>query len=121
LSLWLKSSNDDKDVPAWLSQLVTQINTGSFVSLRVDDVIATTNYSHSYVCKCFQKYYGKSLASYLNNAKFSYSKVLLADDNYSINQISDALNYTSPTNFTLAFKSKFGISPTEWKKQQLIK
>lgn len=121
LSLWLKSTNEEKGIPDWLSLLVTQINTGSFVTMRVDEVVATTNYSHSYVCKCFQKYYGKSLATFLNNAKFSHSLLLLADDSYTINEISDALNYSSPTNFTLAFKNKFGISPTEWKHRQLIK
>ncbi len=121
LSLWLKSTNENKEIPDWLSLLVAQINAGSFVTMRVDEVVATTNYSHSYVCKCFQKYYGKSLATYLNNAKFTYSRILLADDSYTINQISDTLNYSSPTNFTLAFKKRFGISPTEWKHQQFIK
>lgn len=121
LSLWLKSTNEEKGIPDWLSLLLAQINAGSFVNMRVDEVVATTSYSHSYVCKCFQKFYGKSLVHYLNNAKFAYSLVLLADDSYTINQISDILNYTSPSNFTLAFKNKYGMSPTEWKHRQLIK
>lgn len=46
-----------------------------------------------------------------------YALRLLADAKFSLGEISDVLAYQSPANFSRAFKSWYGVSPSKYRRQ----
>lgn len=114
--LWQQNfSSKSNNLPFWLSQLLSKVGTEAFITKNVDEIVMTTNYSHGYVCRLFKKYMGKTLQEYLNDAKFSYSLSLLQNKENSISEVADKLNYSSTSNFIIAFKKRFGMTPSQWR------
>ena len=61
---------------------------------------------------------GQTLQDYLADARFSYAIALLESGELSVAQIADRLGYNASSNFIIAFKNKFGVSPAQWIKQR---
>lgn len=120
LNLWQQSkfSKLYLDCPNWISKLIIDINTESFITKSVDEIVASTNYSHGYVCREFKKYTGSTLNEYITTAKFSYALALLQDPQNSITSIAEKLNYSSTSNFIISFRNKFSLSPSQYRKQK---
>lgn len=73
------------------------------------------HYSNSYLIKVFKSIYGITPKQYVNQLSLKYIANLLNND-YSVNTISNMLNYSSPENFSRFFKNNYGCSPTEYAK-----
>lgn len=117
LDLWQQSlSQKTTGMPEWISVLISQINTENYITKSVSEIIALTNYSHGFVCREFKKYMGTTLQNYMNDAKLSYSLSLLYEKSLSIESVAEKLNYCEVTNFIIAFKKKFGTTPSKWRK-----
>jgi len=118
LDKWMSSTKDNKaDMPQWLSLLVTQLSTEKYLSKNIEEIVASTNYSHGYVCREFRRIIGKTLQDYISDAKFSLALSLLASNENSITQVSEKLGYSAPSNFIIAFKNKFNMTPAQWRKE----
>ena len=118
LNLWEQSKYSKLriDCPTWILKLISDINTEEFINKNITEIVASTNYSHGYVCREFKKFIGTTLNQYVTTAKFSYALTLLQDPLNSISSISEKLNYSSTTNFIISFKKKFKISPSQYRK-----
>lgn len=79
----------------------------------LSELSARFGYSYSHICKVFKKTYGKSPNEYLLAKKLEYSIELLKKDK-SINEISETLGYSTPYNYSRAFKSIYKASPTNY-------
>lgn len=116
LDLWQQNVKQKlTDIPEWLSILITQLGTEKFLNKNIEELIASTNYSHGYVCREFKKYMGKTIQSYLNESRFSYSLSLLSSK-ATVAQVAEKLGYAATSNFIIAFKNKFGTTPAQWRK-----
>ncbi len=119
IQLWLeKDVSTSTKLPEWISLLTSQIGSEKFLTRNIEEIVATTNYSHGYVCREFKKHVGITLQDYIANAKFSYAIALLESGDISVSQIADRLGYNAASNFTIAFKNKFGVSPAKWIKNK---
>jgi AraC-like DNA-binding protein len=119
IHLWQQARiHTPSSLPAWLNELLRQLSTEEFLTMSVGDIIASTHYSHGHVCREFKKFFGVSLHDYLTDQKFSYGKSLLYSGTKTIAEIAELLNYDSTSNFVIAFKKRFGVSPTQWRKNQ---
>lgn len=115
--LWQQNSEKSaNDIPEWLSLLLTQLGTEKYINKNIEEIIALTNYSHGYVCREFKKYMKKTIQDYLNESRFSYALSLLAGSKVTVAQVAEKLGYAAATNFIIAFKGKFGVTPTQWRK-----
>ena len=115
--LWQQNSEKStNDIPEWLSLLLTQLGTEKYINKNIEEIVALTNYSHGYVCREFKKYMGKTIQDYMNESRFSYSLSLLSGSKTTVAQVAEKLGYAATTNFIIAFKSKFGVTPTQWRK-----
>lgn len=118
--LWQQALlKNSRILPPWLDELSRLLSTEDFITKNVSDIIAATNYSHGHVCREFKKHFGISLNDYLTAQKFSFAKSLLCNNDISITEIADRLNYGSASNFVIAFKKRFGETPTQWRKNQI--
>lgn len=119
LSLWFKEKNfsfNKTNCPLWLNTLILNICRHDMIIKNAHEIAETTNYSYSYVYKMFLKYMGVTLKDFVSEAKFSYSVALIRDNQSNVSQIAYKLGYNSASNFIIAFKKKFGITPSQLRK-----
>ncbi|SFL95192.1 AraC-type DNA-binding protein [Marinobacter zhejiangensis] len=62
---------------------------------------------------------GQSYRDMLEEARCRDGCQLLANPDLEIQRISELLGYNDPANFTRAFKSWMGVTPSEWRAQRL--
>ncbi|EJQ2006683.1 helix-turn-helix domain-containing protein [Cronobacter sakazakii] len=64
----------------------------------------------------FMKATGMSLGDWLTAERLQRSQELLETTTYSIERVAEESGFHSVTNFRQSFKSRFGVSPVEWRK-----
>lgn len=67
--------------------------------------------------RLLQLYYGKSFQEKKMEARMSNAAVLLEDQTQSITSIADFLGYSSPEQFSTAFRNYYDISPSKFRRQ----
>jgi AraC-like DNA-binding protein len=67
----------------------------------------------------FQKLYNASPGKWLVNKRLDYSTVLLKNNQLNISQVVFECGFEDLSHFSRAFKSKFGVSPTQFRQQTI--
>ncbi len=75
------------------------------------------NISPKHLIKAVKTTTGKSPGVFINEKITDYAKLLLADNNLSVSQISDKLGFSETSSFSKFFKKQVGISPSQFKQQ----
>lgn len=83
------------------------------ISLR--EAAKKLNYSEQYLSRLFSKEVGMSFKEYIRHQRLDQAKALLRDRSLEIRDISERLQFCSPSYFSEQFKAEFGISPTQWR------
>lgn len=65
----------------------------------------------------FRELYGNSIHTYLQQLRLEKAKQLLLTTNMPITEITYHIGYSHITHFTTLFKKEFGLTPTEWRKE----
>lgn len=63
--------------------------------------------------KSFKEMYGDSIYSYYQKLRMQKAKELLTSGRYNVKTAAEAIGYDNTSNFILAFKKQFNISPGE--------
>ena len=88
--------------------------------ISVDNISKIFNFSRNYLFLIFKKEYGISPQTYLNDIRIEKSKELLLDEKQlPINEIAFAVGFNDPLYFSRLFSKKIGISPKEYRKQNI--
>lgn len=66
----------------------------------------------------FKEVYGTSIAAHIKEHRMEKAVSLLLNTDYSIADIARAVGYGSQSKLTAAFRSTYGVSPTEYRKQR---
>ncbi len=64
----------------------------------------------------FKQLYGKTIFIYGQELRLEHGKTLLQDPKLGIQEIAEECGYPDHSNFTKAFKKKFGVVPGRWRK-----
>jgi len=102
--------------PAWMTDLITQINDPKNAAWRVKDVVKNAPYSHTQLSRLFKEYTGKSLMDYLTEEKMLSAANYLVHSDMAIVDIATALGYSSLPHFNNLFKKRFSTSPSQYRK-----
>lgn len=105
--------------PKWIEDFFKKLTSEEFLTKTIEDIISELAYSHSYVCRSFKKYVGKTMVQVLNEAKLRYSTILLMEKDISILDVAYRLNYKSQSAYITAFKKMYQYSPYQWRKINL--
>ena len=80
-----------------------------------------TGYSYNYMSNIFKKNTSTTLLEYFHAKRMKTAKLLLAENKRSVSQIAELLGYSSIYTFSRAFKKQYGISPSDYKKQKMVR
>lgn len=105
------------DCPEWFSALLEQIRSPEFITCSAADVYKMANFSPPVMIKCFKKYTGKTVSSYLRDLKCEYACLLLSGTQLTTLEISMQLGYYSLSHFTRVFKEYSGLSPAAYRRK----
>ena len=71
--------------------------------------------SYTYFSSLFKKETGMTFSQYVTKVKMEKAMELLNEYSYKINEIASVVGYDNPKHFSRAFKSYFGITPSEFR------
>ena len=73
----------------------------------------------TYLNRYFNQEYGCSFLQYLTSLRIEQAEMLLRDSNAEIGDICYNTGFNSPSAFHKAFKTRYGCSPSEWRRRCL--
>ena len=89
--------------------------------LDLDALAARHHISRYYLAHIFKQVTGYSLKEYLSLCRISFAIQQLASGTQSVREIAEASGFHDMSNFSRAFKERMGLSPTDFRKQTLVK
>ncbi len=84
--------------------------------ISVEEICNQLNFSRTYLSAHFKRHCGCTITEYLTKLKIEQAKLLIREEKYNISQISDVLCYDNPHYFSRVFKSRTGMSPSQYKR-----
>ena len=85
--------------------------------IRTADLAALVGYTEYYLTEKFKKETGKSITSYIRDAKIDRAKILLQTTELSVAAISEQLAFNTPNYFIQSFRNVLGCTPAQYRKQ----
>jgi len=86
-------------------------------TFTVDSILKKTYTSYHRLNFLFKSIHGMTISEYIRNKRIERSKQMIADNVKSISQIAYEIGYSSISNYILAFKKVYQITPGKYKKQ----
>jgi AraC-like DNA-binding protein len=86
-------------------------------TFTVDSILKKTYTSYHKLNFLFKSIHGMTISEYIRNKRIERSKEMIADNSKSISQIAYEIGYSSISNYILAFKKIYRITPGKYKKQ----
>lgn len=71
----------------------------------------------AYLGRLFSKATGIGLSEYIVECRMKQARVLLRDSNVPVNEVAARVGYSYSNYFTRAFRSRFGLSPSEYRQK----
>ena len=106
-------------------QLDTVIGTRHYINNNFDKELNLDLLSHIrftskfHLLRLFKRYYGQTPMQYLIERRLDKSKELLLKGQ-SVTETCFDIGFESPSSFSTLFKSKFGLTPTEFQKRAIF-
>ncbi len=92
-----------------------------FRDITLEDVSNYVMLSREYFCSYYKQKTGENFIDTLNKHRIESSKRLLVNTTLTVEQVAESVGYRSVSYFHKTFKNLCGISPSEYRKQNIIK
>lgn len=89
--------------------------------ISVEDIAAFCNLNRSYFGKIFRDAVGKSPQEFLISYRMAKAAELLKLTELSVGDIGNAVGYPNLLHFSRAFKNTYGISPRQWRAENILR
>lgn len=100
-----------------IRRITTYMHEHLHEDVSLDDLAGEANVSKYHLVRSFNKSTGFTPHRYLVHLRMNRASDLLRDTGQPVLQISMACGYRSPGQFTAAFRRRFGVSPTEFRRR----
>ncbi len=107
-----KTAND-----TYVDMAVNLLLEGAGDGVKVSDVAKRIGVSRNYLTTIFRERMGMSPQEFLLNYRMERAMSLLADTDNPIGLIAEAVGYSDSMSFSKAFRSRHGVSPSEYRKR----
>ncbi|MBQ9910722.1 MAG: response regulator [Lachnospiraceae bacterium] len=105
-------------VESLVRQVCEHIESNYQRMLTLDDVAEKVNLNKFYLSKSFKKVTGMNFTDYVTEIRMEHAKELLKDPSINVKDIGFFVGYDDSYYFSKVFKSKFGMTPTAYRKKQ---
>lgn len=109
--------NDEKDVPLWLSRLLSEMESPENFTEGIEKMISLSKKSREHLSRSMKKYCGITAAEYINELRISYASNLLIYTNSPILEVCFSCGFQSQSYFYKIFKNKYRLSPKEFREK----
>lgn len=89
--------------------------------ISVEGIAGVCGINRSYFGKIFKQRLGKSPQEFLLNYRMIKATELLKLTTLSVGDVSKAVGYENQLHFSRAFKKIYGVSPREWRNQNVVR
>jgi len=86
--------------------------------LTVEQVAGEVGISRVHLHRKLKELTGQTSRDFIRNLRLKKAAEMLAEKKYAISELADAVGFLSASSFTTAFKTLYGVSPTEYGQQQ---
>lgn len=86
------------------------------IAVTVEELCELCNVSQSYLYKCFSNVLGQSTKQFITDTKLDIAAKELLQTDKSVAQIAQDNGYSNGYQFSNAFKKKYSLTPTEYRK-----
>src|SRR6266478_2753626 len=117
LNIAARLSSAGKLDPRRLSRVLEYIHAHLGDALDIRGMASAASLSRFHFARSFKASTGQTPYQYVSAKRLTKAKVLLAQ-NQPLAEIALALNFSSQTNFTRAFRREFGITPGQYREQK---
>lgn len=90
-----------------------------FTPTKVDELAALCNLTPSSFKRNFASLFGDSPHRWINSQRLAHARTLLCSPNISIKTISNRSGFVSESHFIRLFKSQYGTTPANYRRQYL--
>lgn len=87
---------------------------------KISDMSAELHINNNYLSQLFSKETGMTIQHYIRNERLSAAANLLKFSEESVGQISDYMQFSSPSRFSGYFKEKYNMTPLEYRTKYKI-
>ncbi len=101
-----RSANEYHNIVVAMSEGVRQ-------NLTLSEIAENCHISTSYIKTLFARYSGMSPKAYYTNMRFNES-VKLLEEGYSVGEVAEMMNFSSPNYFSVFFKGHCGMPPAKY-------
>ncbi len=113
-----ESPANENTIPMSLMKMLRYINDNYPEKITMDNLSVKFAQSKGSINYNFNKYLKMTPIDYLINIRLISSTAYLENTNLSISLIAEKCGFMSPNHYTLMFKRKNGISPSEYRRQK---
>lgn len=87
--------------------------------ISIEQLANNVNLSPNYLCMIFHKEIGKTILEYITDFRLSFAAKLCSYTDTPITQICFESGFQSYSHFTRVFKAKYGLTPTQFRREKL--
>lgn len=98
-----------------VNQALDWFNTHMEENPGMEALAQAVSVSTSHLRRLFHDVLQASPKKMLDQLRFQRAEQLMADPTFKLSSVGDACGFGSPSAFSRAFKSKFGVSPEQWR------
>ena len=108
--------------PQKINEINQLLQTPEFIydqKIKLEQFAQRVSVNSTYLNRYFNQEYGCSFLQYLTSLRIEQAEMLLRDSNAEIGDICYNTGFNSPSAFHKAFKTRYGCSPSEWRRRCL--
>lgn len=107
--------------PDTMLQIKQYIQKNAHEDISLEMVAEQVRLSPHYVSRMFKEQVGTNYIDYLTECRIERAKSLLCDPEKSLKEITFEIGYSDPNYFSRVFKKMTDLSPTEYRKELIMK
>ena len=104
-----------------IQQAISYINENYTSDLNMAVVSNQVSMNYSLFSAEFKNVTGTNFVTYLKDLRMTEAKRLLLETDMKVNEISAKVGYDNEKHFMKSFKSYIGVSPSEYRKNQVFR